>query len=534
MQSRLSVLISTVLFSALITGAGTSALAQDCTATASGNNIDVNAGQVVCVTSNISNANVNIASGGTLRVASGATLSIQNFNNFNGTLVNNGTLVTGNINFGNGGALINNNSLTFNGTPNFNGAGTLTNSRNATTTFNTTFSLNNGATFNNSGIVIAASGDATVNPGTTLNNHGRFEVRNGNFNCGGTLTNNGFFKVDNFINFNGGNVYNNCRFVVGNGFNNASVLVNDGLVWVTNTSSGKIQNNAGSWTNTYRGKVRGHDFHNNAPLSGSGEFYFTGDTRQQSTFTGANSSPDSAIKFYDASLDAPQQHGSYFDFGMQGSNVVRPASMTPADTASFYGFCGQQTFQQIGITPLPLQLIRFDAALINRAVLLTWETVKEVNVNGFTIEYSKDGLSWTSLGSVKATGNNSEQKNSYRFTDDHATAALNLYRLRMEDVDDQYTYSPVRSVAITAGDNGISIYPNPFAGKLGIGFDNSKSSMQVQLQVFDLSGKLVEQTVIHAVSQEWDISRLAPGIYFLQGKTSDSGTMLLQKKIIKQ
>lgn len=509
-------------------------MAQDCTATASGNNIDVNAGQVVCVTSNISNANVNIAGGGTLKVAAGATLSIQNFNNFNGTLVNNGTLVTGNINFGNGGKLINNSNVTFNGTPNFNGAGTITNNNNATITYNVTFSLNNGATLTNSGTVISTAGDVTANPGTTLTNYGRFEVRNGNFNSGGTLTNNGFFKVNNFINFNGGNVYNNCRFVVGNGFNNSAVFVNDGLIWVTNTTSGKIQNNAGSWSNTYKGKVRGTDFHNNAPLSGSGEFYFTGDTRQQSTFSGSYSNPDSAIKFYDASLGNPQVQGSYFDFGIQGSNVVRPASMIPGDTANFYGSCGQQTFEPTPIVPLPLKLIRFDASLINQSVLLTWETAQEVNVKGFAIEYSKDGVGWASVGYVAATGNGSAVNSNYRFTHDGAVATVNLYRLKMEDADGKFTYSTVRSVSNTgAGQHSLNVYPNPFSGKLSIRFSVAKEDQQVQLQVFDLSGKLLESMITAMGNKEWDLSRLAPGIYFLQARSAADGTVLLQKKIIK-
>ncbi|WP_118976284.1 T9SS type A sorting domain-containing protein [Taibaiella koreensis] len=534
MKNRLPAFVTAVIFGTIFTGTTTDALAQDCTATASGNNIDVNAGQVVCVTSDIYNANVNVASGGTLKVASGYTLSIQNFNNFNGTLINNGTLITGNVNFGNGGTLINNNSLTFNGTSNFNGSGTITNNKNAVITYNVTFSLNNNATFNNSGTVIAASGDATVNSGCSFNNYGRFEVRSGNFNSGGTLTNNGFIKVNDFINFNGGNVYNNCRFVVGNGFNNAAVFVNDGLMWVTNTSTGKIQNNAGSWTNTYRGKVRGTDFHNNAPLSGSGEFYFTGDTRQQSSFSGSYNSPDSAIKFYDASLTSPQQSGSYFDFGMQGNHVVRPASMVPGDTASFYGYCGQQTFQPSGITPLPLKLIRFDAALMNKEVLLSWETAQEIDVKGFTIEYSKDGSSWATVGSIAATGNGSKQENSYRFTHYNPAATVNLYRLRMEDVDGLYTYSPVRSVAIAAGDNAISVYPNPFSGKLSLAFDNNNPAMQIQLQVFDLSGKLMQQATLNATNQQWDLSHLAPGIYFLQGRDLNGGATILQKKIIKK
>ncbi len=518
-----------LLFSSLLSAASPFiSNAQTCTATASGNNINVASGQVICVTSNISNANVDIASGGTLKIESGATLSIQNFNNFNGTLVNNGTLVAGNINFGNGGALVNNSQVTFNGTPNFNGTGTITNNTNATITHNATFTLGNNSTITNYGMIISTSGDVSANQNTTINNYGRFEVRNGNLNSNGTLNNNGFFKVNNFINFNGGNVNNNCRFVVGNGFNNASVFVNDGLVWVTNTSTGKIQNNSGSWMNTTRGKVRGNDFHNNAPLSGSGEFYFTGDTRQQSTFAGSYNSPDSFIKFYDASLTSPQVSGSFFDFGIQGARVSRPATMVPGDTSSFYGSCGQQTF--LPVIPLPLQLLDFKATLINTEVLLTWETAKEVNTKSFEIEYSNNGSQWKSIGTVTAAG---KPDNNYRFTDYKATAAINLYRLKMVDIDGNFSYSPVRSVALNKGDNAISVYPNPFSSQLTISLNNGDGQSKAQAQVHDISGKLLQTISLDAATQSLDLSRLSGGIYFLIVKDANSGAVLLNKKIIK-
>jgi hypothetical protein len=522
--------ITTVLLSSF-TGISllfsTAARAQNCTATASGNNINVGAGQVVCVTSNISNANVDIASGGTLKVQVGYTLSIQNFNNFNGTLINNGSLIAGNINFGNGGTLVNNNQVTFNGTPNFNGTGTITNNQSGTITYNATFTLGNSSTINNNGTIISTSGDVSANQNTTINNFGRFEVRNGNFNSNGTLNNNGFFKVNNFINFNGGNVNNNCRFVVGNGFNNASVFVNDGLVWVTNTTTGKIQNNSGSWMNTRKGQVRGHDFHNNATLYGSGSFYFTGDTRQQGTFAGSYSSPDSAIKFYDASLTAPQVNGSFFDFGIQGGNVVRPATMVPGDTINFNGTCAQQTFE---IVPLPLQLITFNAAAINKDVVLTWETAKEVNTQSFEIEYSTNGSDWSSVGTVAAAGS---LENSYRFMHYNATAALNLYRLKMSDIDGRFSYSPVKSVARDmATDKEFSVYPNPFSDRLSIRFNEARGGV-MQALVTDLSGKVLLQSRLNAGNGSLELGRLPGGIYFLSIRDEANGALLFTKKIIK-
>jgi hypothetical protein len=526
--------VKIILLSSLFTGATFAARSQNCTQTATGSNINVTSGQVICVTSDMS-ANVDIASGGTLKVQPGATLTIQNFNNFNGTLINNGTVIAGNINYGTGGSFVNNNQVTINGNQNYNGTATVTNAQAGTFTVNGTFSLVNASTINNDGTYISTNGDVSFNSGT-INNNGRFEVRGGNFNPNGTLTNNGFFKVNNFINFNGGTVYNNCRFVVGNGFNvnNNTNFVNDGLVWVTNTTSGKIQHNSGIWMNTKRGLVRGHDFINSAVVSGSGDFYFTGDTRQQGTFAGTSSNADSAIRFYDNSY-SPNVTGSAFDFGIQGANVVR-ATIIPGDTITLGSICNQQTFIPITPVPLSLDLLQFNAVAANGDVLLNWETSNEANVREFIVEYSKDGASWNSVGSVAAGG--SVTFNSYQFTHFGVNAALNLYRLKMMDIDGKFTYSPIKSVTIKdLSGSELRAYPNPVNDMLNLEFENHDKLDFVKIFVTDMAGKILmisDWKLNEGINDSTiNIKKLPQGIYFLALRNNIDGAVMLQKKIIK-
>lgn len=524
----------TVFLSSLLVGAVTTAQAQTCTQTASGSNINVANGQVVCVTSDLT-ANVDIAGGGILKVEYGATLNIQNFNTFSGTLINNGTVIAGNINYGSGAVFTNYNVATINGNQNYNGTATVNNKPLATFTVNGTFSLGNSSTINNEGSYISTSGDVSFNSGT-LNNSGRFEVRSGNFNPSGTVVNNGFFKVNNFINFNGGNVTNNCRFVVGNGFNvNNTTFINDGLVWVTNTTSGKIQHNSGTWMNTARGKVRGHDFINGATVSGGGEFYFTGDTRQQGTFAGSYNSTDSAIKFFDNSY-SPNITGSVFDFGIQGINVIRPVAILTPDTLSFGGTCSQQTFNLIPV-PLALNLIRFNAAVSGSDVLLSWETSNESDAKEFIVEYSRNGTTWERIGAVAANG--SATFNSYQFTHFNVSGILNLYRLKMTDIDGKYNYSPVKSVAINKDIEGgeLHVYPNPFKENVGLEYMNSDQQDFVKIYITDVTGKLL-------LVSDWKLSKgmnsntvnlkkLPAGMYFLTLRNNINGAAMLQRKILK-
>jgi hypothetical protein len=519
-----------ILFSSLFVPAVITAQAQTCTQTASGSNINVANGQVVCVTSNLT-ANVDIAAGGTLNVQPGVTLTIQNFNNFNGTLLNSGTVIAGNINFGNGGVFSNYNKVIINGNQNYNGTATINNAQFATFTINSTFSLGNLSVINNDGTFISTSGDVSFNSGM-INNNGRFEVRDGNFNPNGTVVNNGFFKVNNFINLNGGTVYNKCRFVVGNGFNvNNTSLINEGLIWVTNASSGKVQHNSGTWMNTTLGKVRVHDFINNATISGSGEFYFTGDTRQQGTFAGTYNSADSAIKVFDATY-APNVTESVFDFGVQGANVVRSATLIPTDTNSFGSICGQQTF---GFTPLPLDLLQFDIAQQNGSVLLSWETAKEYGVKAFEVEYSNDGSLWNRIGDVKASGN--YDFNNYRFTHNNPKAGSNLYRLKMADIDGKFTYSPVKSIVVKNIKGSGSVYPNPFSATLNLEYRNTNEAHNATIQIVDIAGKILETTGWNMTeglnNKVLNVNKLSGGIYFLVIRNNNNGAILLHEKIIK-
>lgn len=529
-MSRVKFIVKRILYSYLFIGAVTTVQAQDCMLTATGNNINVAGGQVVCVTSDLT-ANVDIASGGTLRVQPGATLTIQNFNNFNGTLINNGIVIAGNINFGNGGVFTNYNQVIINGNQNYNGTAIVNNAQLATFTINSTFSLGNSSTINNDGTFISTSGDVSFNSGT-INNNGRFEVRGGNFNPNGTVNNNGFLKVNNFINLNGGTVYNRCRFVVGNGFNvNNTNLLNDGLIWVTNTTSGKVQHNSGTWMNTALGKVRVRDFINSATISGSGEFYFTGDTRQQGTFSGSSGNADSAIKVYDATY-APNINGSAFDFGIQGSYAVRSTILIPGDTNNFGGTCGLQTF---GFTPLSLDLLTFTVSPLNgREALLKWETAREDGVKVFEVEHSIDGSLWNKTGEVRAGGK--YDFNSYHFTHYNAKTGLNLYRLKMIDIDGKFTYSNVKSIVIRNNEDNGSVYPNPFSATLNLEY-KANGATNTTIQVLDIAGKLLERTEWNMTdglnNSMLNLNRLSAGIYFLVIRNNNDGAILLHEKIIK-
>lgn len=90
---------------------------------------------------------------------------------------------------------------------------------------------------------------------------------------------------------------------------------------------------------------------------------------------------------------------------------------------------------------LPITLTTFTATQIEEQVQLNWTTAQEINADRFIIERALDGITFESIGTVQATGN-SMLPVDYTFTDD-MPAAVNYYRLKLEDIDGQYSYSSI-------------------------------------------------------------------------------------------
>jgi hypothetical protein len=110
---------------------------------------------------------------------------------------------------------------------------------------------------------------------------------------------------------------------------------------------------------------------------------------------------------------------------------------------------------------LPLTLISFTGEkTTGGSALLVWQTDNEVNTADFIIEQSTDGILFTAIGDITATGSG---KNNYSFTTPlRANTATDYYRLKMTNKDGKFTYSYVAKInnAITAGET-LRIFPNP-------------------------------------------------------------------------
>jgi hypothetical protein len=176
---------------------------------------------------------------------------------------------------------------------------------------------------------------------------------------------------------------------------------------------------------------------------------------------------------------------------------------------------------------LPLTLVSFEVKEVNHQAVLRWVTAQEENTHSFIIEQSRDGIKWSVTGQ-KAAAQNSVAKQSYAFTVISPGTGTSYYRLKMLDLDDTFTYSPLKALRLEAN-NQISCYPNPVSDKLYISVSNWTEVRQLTLT--DSRGSQVYASTSPPVDLI-DMQPLPAGIYQLRVTSNDASVETF--KLIKR
>ena len=168
---------------------------------------------------------------------------------------------------------------------------------------------------------------------------------------------------------------------------------------------------------------------------------------------------------------------------------------------------------------LPVELTDFKAVPKGRMNQLLWVTATEKNTRQFRLEFKgESNQSWREIGQVTAAGN-SVVENQYSFQHGQPQR-LSYYRLRMEDWDGSFEYSPVVSIVNQKLEEAgkVDLFPT-LAGEV-IYLETQDNDLIVnELHVFSIQGYLVKNIVF----PEWEngrmeipVSDLAPGAYFMR------------------
>jgi hypothetical protein len=183
--------------------------------------------------------------------------------------------------------------------------------------------------------------------------------------------------------------------------------------------------------------------------------------------------------------------------------------------------------------PLPAELFNFRGRLLNVGdVLLEWETANEKNVSHFEIEKSHDKSNFVYTGKTIAKGNTA-MNNLYDFIDTNPYDGSNYYRLKIMDIDQQYTYSNVILIQKNVLNTSIAaMYPNPAFNMINIDLNIAKTE-KTSIQLLDMTGRLVREFNVTLekgfATHSIDLASIAKGQYMIRIPLSN--TVLLSKFI---
>lgn len=233
--------------------------------------------------------------------------------------------------------------------------------------------------------------------------------------------------------------------------------------------------------------------------------------------------------------------GVFADETAAGGGVISGATFVSGSTYQFAGVTGMNNNLRFTIgtysvasTPLPIELLDFNAICIDKTVKLNWRTASEKNSENFIVERSQNAIDFEPALSVKASGN-SNTLMEYTETDFNPNSGLTYYRLKMVDLDGTFKYSTIVPVNYRISKNGMQIYPNPSNGEFKIdlaGFQNNN----VLVVVRDMAGKELYSKV--ALAQEGENlividseNKLSPGTYVVVA--SSNNDYFSQKIIVR-
>ena len=212
-----------------------------------------------------------------------------------------------------------------------------------------------------------------------------------------------------------------------------------------------------------------------------------------------------------------------FQFNI-GGKAITPVPSTISLTSSLHptatnadGDASDQSASTdvlVSFSVLPVSLADFNVTASSCNGILNWKTLSEDKVKSFEIEYSKNGVQFSKVGSVQAK--NSATGSTYRFVNEQGTAK-GYYRLKVVDIDGQSSYSRIVSVDTKcSGVKTISMYPNPLTTSQSLTIIASGYEGSIKGELVSMSGQVIRSYALKNGTNTLPVDRLAQATYMLR------------------
>lgn len=165
---------------------------------------------------------------------------------------------------------------------------------------------------------------------------------------------------------------------------------------------------------------------------------------------------------------------------------------------------------------LPVDLLSFNASEKNGNVELHWNTANEVGNDYFAVYKSKDGVNFSEIGRVRASGITTGA--SYKFTDVTPGSGMVYYKLLQVDKNTASKSTGIVKLRLGKIYLDVNVYPTVINNVLDYGVETPRAA-KMMVYVTDMSGRNIftrlESVAIGTNKRMIDASAFAKGAYLL-------------------
>ncbi len=173
--------------------------------------------------------------------------------------------------------------------------------------------------------------------------------------------------------------------------------------------------------------------------------------------------------------------------------------------------------QNINITaPLPVDITSFTAKSVGAGVELNWITKSEINNDYFILQKSANGVNFTDLAKINASG--IITGSAYNYTDAARVQNKVFYRLKQVDKNSVTKFSGIIKLSAAVDGINVNVYPSVINNVLTYVVEN-KITSKLHVVLADYSGKVIRKSTENfgaGITQKViDATNLSSGVYFL-------------------
>ncbi len=179
-------------------------------------------------------------------------------------------------------------------------------------------------------------------------------------------------------------------------------------------------------------------------------------------------------------------------------------------------------------TPLPIELLAFQAVTVGDRVDVTWSTAVEMDNDHFQVQRSLDGDEWQGIGTLPGAGT-SYNTRYYRHIDEAPLPGLSYYRLLQVDIDGSMTATHTVPVQFEGRTGRALLFPNPAKDRVELRIDGGVG--EGVLELVDAAGRTVAQGIrIQGGMAVFHVDELPAGAYMALVQVE--GELLRQRLVV--